>query len=101
MTITLPAPAAVEPATRDRGRRRRRPGLGVLAAAAFLALIVTAAVAPALLTGTDPLAADPFAALRAPSAAHWFGTDQLGRDVFTRVVYGARYSLAIGLAATL
>jgi peptide/nickel transport system permease protein len=39
--------------------------------------------------------------LEAPSAAHWFGTDQLGRDVLDRVVHGARHSLAIGLAATL
>jgi peptide/nickel transport system permease protein len=101
MTITLPAPAVVEPAAPARDRRRRRPSPGVLAAAVFLVLIAAAAVAPSLLTGTDPLAADPFAALRAPSGAHWFGTDQLGRDVFTRVLYGARYSLSIGLAATL
>lgn len=68
------------------------------AAAAFLALILLAAVGPGLLAG-DPLAADPFHVLEAPSAAHWFGTDQLGRDVLDRVVHGTRHSLAIALAA--
>ncbi|GAA2484558.1 ABC transporter permease [Winogradskya consettensis] len=72
---------------------------GVLAAAAFLGLAAVAAAVPSLLSG-DPLAADPLHVLQAPSAAHWFGTDQLGRDVFDRVVHGARHSLAIGLAAT-
>ena len=56
---------------------------------------------PALLAPGDPLAADPLRrAHPAPDAAHWFGTDQLGRDVWTRVVHGAGHSLTIGLAAT-
>ncbi|WP_432970951.1 ABC transporter permease [Dactylosporangium sp. CA-233914] len=90
MTIALPAPAAAAP----RLRHLWIPGLA-------LALIAVAAITPPLLTTGDPLAADPLAALQPPSAAHWFGTDQLGRDVFTRTVYGARYSLSIGAAATL
>ncbi|MFG1603256.1 ABC transporter permease [Actinoplanes sp. NPDC049265] len=76
--------------------RPRRPGVAV--AAGFLALALLAALWPGLLAG-DPLAADPFHVLEAPSWAHWFGTDQLGRDVLDRVVHGARHSLAIGLAA--
>jgi peptide/nickel transport system permease protein len=75
--------------------------MGYLRWAWIPALLLIAAAAPYLFTGADPLAADPFAALRAPGAGHWFGTDQLGRDVFARTVYGARYSLAIGAAATL
>ncbi|MFO7250415.1 MAG: ABC transporter permease [Actinomycetes bacterium] len=67
---------------------------------AVLAVIAVAVAAPGLLTGTDPLAADPLHALEAPSGAHWFGTDHLGRDVFSRVVHGARHSLSIGVAAT-
>lgn len=67
---------------------------------AVLAVIAVAVVAPGLLTGTDPLAADPLHALEGPSTAHWFGTDHLGRDVFSRVVHGARHSLSIGVAAT-
>ncbi|MQA97214.1 MAG: hypothetical protein GEV11_22195 [Streptosporangiales bacterium] len=41
------------------------------------------------------------AVLSAPSAAHWFGTDDLGRDVFAQVVWGTRVSIMVGLAATL
>jgi peptide/nickel transport system permease protein len=92
MTIALDRPLAA------RLRRPSRPGL--LAAAVFLLLALAAAAVPGLLAG-DPLAADPLHVLEAPSAAHWFGTDQLGRDVLDRVVHGARHSLAIGLAATL
>lgn len=86
---------------RPRLLRLRRPrNGGVLAAAGFLALALLAAAWPGLLAG-DPLAADPRHVLEPPGATHWFGTDQLGRDVLDRVVYGARHSLTIGLAATL
>ena len=78
-------------------RTGRRPGLS----AAFLVLILLAALWPGLLAGDDPLAADPFHVLQAPGLDHWFGTDQLGRDVYDRVIHGARHSLAIGVAATL
>ncbi|WP_238011044.1 ABC transporter permease [Dactylosporangium sp. AC04546] len=99
MTATLEAPIVVDVAAPPPARPRPTPG--VVAAVVFLALIAVAVAAPGLLAGTDPLAADPMRALEAPSAAHWFGTDQLGRDVFTRVVHGARYSLSIGVASTL
>ncbi|WP_305783201.1 ABC transporter permease [Symbioplanes lichenis] len=75
-----------------------RPGVAV--AGGFLAVAALAVVWPSVLAG-DPLRADPLHVLQAPSAAHWFGTDQLGRDVLDRVVHGARHSLAIGTAATL
>lgn len=71
---------------------------GTRVAAAYLVVVVCAVAVPGLLAG-DPLWADPVHALEAPSLAHWFGTDQLGRDVFDRVVHGARHSLGIGLAA--
>ncbi|BBH68975.1 ABC transporter permease [Actinoplanes sp. OR16] len=93
MTIALTRPVT--------GRLRfRRPRPGIIAAGTFLALILLAVAVPDALGG-DPLAADPLHVLQAPSADHWFGTDQLGRDVFDRVVHGARHSLAIGVAATL
>jgi peptide/nickel transport system permease protein len=91
MTLALDRPVQV------RLRGLSRPGLA--AAAGFLVLILVAAVVPGLLAG-DPLAADPLHVLQAPSPQHWFGTDQLGRDVFDRVVHGARHSLTIGVAAT-
>ncbi|MFD4442912.1 ABC transporter permease [Nocardia sp. NPDC058519] len=72
---------------------------GVAVAALTVGLVAIAVVAPVLLAGADPLAADPLAAQLPPSAQHWFGTDHLGRDVFTRVVHGARYSLLIGVTA--
>ncbi|WP_446225340.1 ABC transporter permease [Nocardia sp. IBHARD005] len=68
--------------------------------AAVLVLAALAALAPWLLVSGDPLHTDLLAAHRAPSLTHPFGTDQLGRDVFTRVVHGARLSLFIGVAAT-
>lgn len=51
-------------------------------------LLVVAAVAPGLLTPYDPLVGDSAAVLQAPSAAHWLGTDYLGRDLLTRIVHG-------------
>jgi peptide/nickel transport system permease protein len=62
-------------------------------------LILVAAV-PGLFTSASPIVTNPVDALLPPSAAHWFGTDELGRDLFTRVIYGARPSLLIGLGAT-
>ncbi|WP_214103108.1 ABC transporter permease [Acrocarpospora catenulata] len=91
----------VDPASRQRPRfSRPLPGPAVLLSAALLALLLVAAVHPALLAAGSPTDTDPLQALQAPDAAHLFGTDQLGRDVFTRVVHGARYSLSIGAAAT-
>ncbi|TQM31919.1 ABC transporter permease [Nocardia bhagyanarayanae] len=73
---------------------------GVWLAAAVLALAVLAAIAPALIASGDPLQTDLVSAHRPPSVPHPFGTDRLGRDVFTRVVHGARLSLFIGVSAT-
>ncbi|WP_061299248.1 ABC transporter permease [Herbidospora cretacea] len=69
---------------------------------AWLALlpILVAAVAPELLTSASPILINPLHALLPPGGDHWFGTDQLGRDLFTRVVHGARPSLLLGLGAT-
>jgi len=53
----------------------------------------------AFITPYDPDAIDAWHVLLAPSANHWFGTDELGRDVFTRVIYGARVSLKVGFVA--
>ncbi len=63
---------------------------------AFLFLI--SFLAP-YITSYDPSAIDAYHVLMPPSARHWMGTDELGRDVFTRVVYGARISLMVGFVA--
>jgi peptide/nickel transport system permease protein len=73
-----------------------RPGL--LLASLALALAVLALLAP-LAAPYAPDAIDLGARRGPPSWSHWFGTDELGRDVFTRVLYGARVSLAIGLVS--
>ncbi|MFD5215127.1 ABC transporter permease [Microbacterium sp. NPDC058345] len=73
---------------------------GVLAAAAFLVLVGLAAVAPGLLAPHDPVQTDVASALLPPSGQHPFGTDQSGRDVFSRVVHGAGASVGIGVLAT-
>lgn len=73
---------------------------GLLVAAAILVLLALAVVLPGLFTGRDPLASDMANALAAPSLDHVFGTDHLGRDMWSRVVYGARYSILIGVAST-
>lgn len=74
----------------------------VLLGSALLVLAVVAAMAlfPGLIAPADPLQTDVRTALEPPSAAHWFGTDQSGRDVFSRVVHGAGRSVGIGLLAT-
>ena len=75
--------------------------IGVFLSLAFLAVVVVCALVPSLIATHSPTKND-FAQLGVPpGAAHWFGTDQLGRDVFSRVVYGARLSLLIGVVATL
>jgi peptide/nickel transport system permease protein len=76
----------------------RHPGL--ILASIFVLGLTVAALAPGLLVSGDPLAANAREAFRAPSAAHWLGTDENGRDVLVRLVHGARASLVVGLAAT-
>lgn len=65
----------------------------------FLIVLAIAVIAPQWLAHSDPLLADPVNAQLPPSAQHWLGTDQLGRDLLTRVIYGSRYSLLISVAA--
>ncbi|KAA8883742.1 ABC transporter permease [Nocardia colli] len=95
-TVGIPRAAVDRIATRA---RNFSVPPGVVVAALMVLLVTIAVIAPAVLAGDDPLAADPLAAQLSPSAQHWFGTDHLGRDVFTRVVHGARYSLLIGVTA--
>lgn len=69
--------------------------------AAVLVVILLMTFLPWLFTKQDPYFQDMNALLQAPSAEHWFGTDDLGRDVFARVVYGTRIDMAIGIFAML
>src|SRR5688500_4723547 len=65
----------------------------------LLIIILFAAIFGPYIVPYDPLASDTAAALKPPSAAHWFGTDQLGRDIFSRVVVATRLDLGIALAS--
>ena len=71
---------------------------GMWLAVGFLMLVVIASIAVDY-TGLDPAAIDVTNMLAEPSSEHWFGTDELGRDYFTRVLYGARVSLIVGVLA--
>jgi peptide/nickel transport system permease protein len=70
-------------------------------AVVFLLVLAISLAFPHLITRYDPLDSNVARVLQPPSAEHWFGTDSIGRDVFARVIYGARYSLLIGLASML
>ncbi|TPP04229.1 ABC transporter permease [Rhizobium glycinendophyticum] len=73
--------------------------LALLGLAIVVLLIVVASLAP-LITAYDPFAQDLALALQAPSWQHWFGTDEFGRDVYTRLIYGARTTLYISILVT-
>jgi len=90
MTALSLAPAAV--------RLRVRPATAL--SLLIVALLVVAVLAPAVLTSRSPNAIDLQHTLLSPSLSHPFGTDDAGRDLYTRVVYGARESFGIGLGAT-
>lgn len=66
---------------------------------ALIAFLSTVALLAPLISPYDPAAIDQGALLMPPSARHWLGTDSLGRDLFSRILYGARVSLSVGLVA--
>jgi len=67
----------------------------------IFSLVLLAGIFASVIATHDPLAINFGAKLKPPSAEHWFGTDELGRDLYSRIVYGARTSLTIGLIVTL
>ena len=77
---------------------RRHPTI-IIGAALLLSITLAALLAPWI--ARDPIAFEPINRLRAPSADFWLGTDSLGRDVYARMVYGARISLLVGLLVAL
>ncbi|WP_429817413.1 ABC transporter permease [Ensifer sp. B1-9] len=81
------------------GKAARNP-LMFLGSTILLALLFMALLAPYLGT-VDPSAISPVERTREPSAAHWFGTDMLGRDLYSRVIYGARISLLVGFTVAI
>ncbi|HMH52393.1 MAG TPA: ABC transporter permease [Candidatus Acidoferrum sp.] len=99
--LTLPA------ATRRRDslgaalwRFIRKKPLGAAGGLLMAVMLITAVFADVLATH-DPIATDAAHTLAAPSGEHWLGSDHLGRDIYSRIVHGARVSLIVGLASTL
>src|SRR5215831_661810 len=76
----------------------RRYPLGAFGAV-IMALCVFAALFAPYITVYDPLSTNSALSLARPSAQHWLGCDFMGRDVYSRIVYGARISLAVGLGS--
>jgi ABC-type dipeptide/oligopeptide/nickel transport system permease subunit len=79
-------------------RRLLRTRLTPLAVAVLLTIVVAAVFAP-VVAPYDPTFQDYASTNQGPSAAHWFGTDNLGRDILSRVIYGSRVSLLVGVVA--
>jgi peptide/nickel transport system permease protein len=89
----------VRPRRGARGFLRRHPTIAV--GSALLVLMVLMAVLAPYLWTVDPTALATSRRTREPSALYWFGTDMLGRDIYSRVVYGARVSLTVGISVAI
>src|SRR3954466_6204778 len=105
MSAVLPTPvAAVSTPPEPAGpwlrawRRLRRRHAALLGLAIVLGFVVLALCAP-WISPYDPIATSWGAIRKAPSAEHWFGTDEIGRDVLSRVVWGTRASLLAGVVS--
>src|SRR5215472_13864575 len=104
-SIDYETPVVAEPAVRREGAWSRiayaaaRYPLGAIGAVIMIVFVLAAVFADEL-TLYDPLTTNAAISLAPPSAAHWLGADFMGRDVYSRIVYGARISLAVGLGST-
>jgi peptide/nickel transport system permease protein len=96
LTATAPESTRVEASRRRLARRLASARLGVVGAA-ILFLIILAAIFAPLLAPYGPTQVDVLHFRQAPTLSHPFGTDELGRDILSRVIYGARVSLGVGL----
>src|SRR5689334_16997427 len=102
IAVADPAPDVLPPAKVRRGlwgAIYRHPTVAIGSVLLVIMLLV-AVLAPYLAT-VDPTALAPAKRTRAPSAEFWFGTDMMGRDIYSRVLYGARISLIVGFSVAL
>ncbi len=101
--IELVAPrwvAPVRPGAFGLRRFVRRKPLGAAGGVLMLLMVATAVLADVVAT-YDPVRTDSAHTLAPPTRVHWLGTDHLGRDIYSRIVHGARISLAVGISSTL
>ncbi len=99
--VDLPALEPADPAVVAVAPRRRRLNRTLVAGLTLLGLLVLAAVCAPLLTSYDPTQPDLANSLLNPGGKHLLGTDQLGRDTLSRLLYGARTDLRVGMLAVL
>ena len=107
-TLAARADASVLGEERQLRSVRRAPWLRALltnpvavASAVIIGVMALSAILAPVLTSQDPTFLDPGVRLQGPSGDHWFGTDERGRDMFSRVIHGGRVSLFIGVTVTL
>ena len=105
MAAVAETPPIVAPAVHSAARahplRRLLARPAAAAGVIVIGVFVVAAVLAPLIAPYDPIATNFAAVRKAPSAAHWFGTDEIGRDVLSRVIFGARASLEAGVLSVL
>lgn len=97
-TITTPSPAPVARSQSRAWRKFKRNRLAMLGAILVLLFVLIALFAP-LLANHNPITTGFLNIRKPPSAQYWLGTDELGRDVYSRMVYGARASLMVGVVS--
>ena len=99
---TLPTTAAVAASEENpwaRAWRRLRRRKGAMVGLAIVAIFIVVAVFAPLIAPYDPIATSWSAVRKAPSWAHWLGTDEVGRDILSRIIFGARASLSAGVVS--
>ena len=99
-SVPIVTPVNSGTAWRRLGAALRRHPTAIAGGIALLLMVLVALLAPWLGT-VDPLSVSPVKRLKPPSGQYWFGTDMIGRDVYSRVIYGTRVSLTVGLAVAL
>ena len=97
LPVTLAAKPARTPGQIARVWKRLLRHRGAVVGLSFIILVILAAIFAPYVTRFDPIAQDWNAVRAAPSLAHWLGTDELGRDIFSRIIFGARASLLAGV----
>jgi len=101
VTLTTTTAPPVELAPWRRAARRLVKRRGAMVGAVVVAFFIVVAVGAPLIAPYDPIATSWSAVRKAPTMAHWFGTDEIGRDVLSRVIFGARASLEAGVLSVL
>lgn len=101
MTVSSAAALPVPPRNKHRAWNKFKHNRIAMAGAALVLLFVVLAILAPLIATHGPFDTSFSTIRKAPSMAHWLGTDELGRDVFSRLVYGARASLLVGLVSVI